>query len=112
MSTLPISANQLATEDIFSILGLQSLTQEEKDIILQKMEQTVLARVYGTILADLHEGEIENFENLHGEDLMRFIAQKGFDIEQMVVEESIRYRMELAMVFQVTTTPNAAPAHA
>jgi len=109
---LPLSLNRLVTEDIFSLLGLQELPDAEKETLLASMEQTVLARVYGAICDELESNELNELDGLHGEPLMQYFANKGFDIPQMMVDESVRYRMELATTFQLMTTPDTEPAAA
>jgi hypothetical protein len=109
MPVLPLSMGRLATEDIFSLMGLQNMPDTEKDKILAKLEHTVLARVYGDIISQMEPEDAVQMEELEGEQLMQFIAEKGFDLVQLLQAESIRYRMELAVTFQVLTTPSTIP---
>ncbi len=106
---LPLTLNRLVTEDIFSLLGMQDIPESDKENLIENMEQTVLARTYGAICKELSSEDLNELDKLHGEELMNYLANKGFDVPQMMVDESVRYRMELATTFQLLITPDTEP---
>jgi len=109
---MAITPQQFATEDFFTLVGLADISDEDKQEILESMSKTVHARVYSNIYAELDEQEQEEMNSTPTTKLIPFLRAKGFDLEEMIVEEALKYRLELATMFDLAVHPNQAAAAA
>ena len=107
-----VTLERAATEDFFSLVGLEEISEEDKDQILESMTKTVYARVYGYIYAQLSPEEQRHLDALDPEHLIEFFIQCGFNVPEMLTEEAINYRVELAKMFELATTPILPQAQA
>lgn len=105
MAQAEITIDKVLNEEFFSLVGLESITEDEKETILQKMNETVQARVYLGIMEKLDEDERTVMDRKNGDELLNFLVEKGFDLPEMVIEEALKYRLELAHLFQIATSP-------
>lgn len=109
--TTPLTLKRVAEEDFFSLIGMDNLPDEEKEQILNDMNETVQAKVYLRIFEQLDEEGRKKMEELTGDDLAHFLVDKGFDLTGILLEEALTYRMEVATLFLTATeTPSAATA--
>ena len=110
----------LLEDDLFEVVGLASLTDEEKAEYLSTMLQTVYARTLLQIELELDDADKEVFAGLHADQLVEFLKQRDLDLVGLLAEEAIRYRQEVIMTYLTarnqyleTELPGEAPlAHA
>jgi hypothetical protein len=98
---------RIATEDIFSLLGLQGLSDDKKEEVLDQMYKTVVARVYTSLRDSLSEADRARFDSQEAEAMPAFLQEVGIDIDAMVAEEAVRYRVELATMVDMLIAPAA-----
>lgn len=103
MPTSVSTLDEIMTEDLFSLLGLQGIPDFEKEEILENMNKTVHARVFNTVMTELSAEERAEFDDLSSEKIIPYLTEKGFDVPRMIVQESIAYRVELVKLFEVAT---------
>ena len=108
--TQDLTIERILKEDFFSLVGLQDITDEEKMEILESMNKTVQARAYLKVSEQLDPDERIVLDHKTGDELMQYLADKGIDLVNTVMEEAVKYRLELATLFQVATTPGALAA--
>jgi hypothetical protein len=106
-STPPLTLENAASEDFFSLVGLQDIDDEQKSEILESMTTTVYSRVYGYIYYQLTPEERKEMDILSTERMIDYLVSKGFDVPEMLVTEAANYRIELAKMFELATTPNS-----
>lgn len=86
--------------DIFTLLGLQGVSQQKKDDLLEVMLYTVTNRVIARILDQLNESKQKELEVLLDETgadrLVVFLAQNGIDYAELFSQESLVYKAEVA----------------
>lgn len=109
---LDFTLERLLTEDIFSLVGMGSLSDDEKNTILDDMQHTVMARVYATILAGMSEADRTTFDTLSGDQLEQYLDEHGINLTAQIAEETVRYRLELATAFQEVVAAESAPTPA
>lgn len=103
----PLTLERIASEDFFTLLGLQHISAEEKEAMLEKMNETVQARVLLRILEQLSPAEQRQLDNQPTESFIEFLEQKGFNIPALYLEEALQYRLEIAQMFELATQPSA-----
>jgi hypothetical protein len=101
--------SQVLTTDIFSLLGLESLSDEEKESLLTQMNQVVLARVYLKAGEQLGPDKVQYSESLPNDKYIEFLHQEGIDLANLIITEAFAYRAELASAMG-HTTPQVAIA--
>ena len=86
--------------DIFTLLGLQGVSQQKKDDLLEVMLYTVTNRVIARILDVLDEPKQKELELLldetGGDRLVSFFADNGIDYSELFSQESLVYKAEMA----------------
>lgn len=109
---LNITIERLLTEDIFSLVGLEGLSDDEKNQLLDDMQRTVVARVYSLVLAGLSDQDRAAFEALPPEQIEDYLSERGISLATLIAEESVRYRVELATLLEQVVAAEAHPAAA
>ena len=99
-------------EDFFTLLGLENLSDQEKEEISETLSKTVHAKVYAKLMETLSQEEQEKFENLAPEDMIPFLMELGFDLPTLIIEESINYRLEVASIYGIVVAPLQADQRA
>jgi len=102
MNSTP-TVQELVEGDIFEVLGMQELSDEDKKSLVTQMLETVQARVYTKIYQQLDEEEQQEINTIGSDRILTYLMQKGFDVMTMVIEEGVRYRLELIAVFKGAT---------
>jgi hypothetical protein len=105
-----ITLERLLTEDIFSLVGLEGLEDEKKAALLSDMQRTVLAKVYADILESMDEEEKTVFESLPADQIEGHLERRGIGLAELISEESVRYRVQLALAMQNLLKPGANSA--
>lgn len=101
----PITFERFLTEDFFSLLGLEDLSEEAKADIIDSLNKTVQARVYATMYERLSVAQREKLDSLPAGEIIPYLQELGFDIPEMVYQESLRYRLEVAKMYETVTAP-------
>jgi hypothetical protein len=100
-----INLRRVAEEDFFVLMGMDTLPDSEKADILRSINDTVQARVYLAVYDQLSVLERQEMDVTAPDQLISFLKNKGFDLPQMIIEESIRYRFELAHLMHAAISP-------
>jgi hypothetical protein len=102
MTALPgllSTPSDFVTKDIFELLGLQSISQQKKDDLLDVMLYTVTNRVMAQILDQLSKEQQEKLEVLLEEDdtekLVAFLEERGIDYNELFSQEALIYKAEM-----------------
>ena len=92
--------SELLQANIIGIMGLESLPDEEKSALLDKMQDLVQKRVGLRVMDELSDEDalkMAEFEN-DPEGALTFIAQKMPDFETIVNDEIVKLKAEMAAV--------------
>lgn len=99
------------TKDIFQLLGLGGVSQQQKDDLLEVMLYTVTNRVMARILDQLSEDEQHQLEGfLDREDtagMVAFLQQHDIDYAELFSQEALVYKAE---VVNLVSNPDSAKA--
>ena len=105
MVPFPILPKQkFLEEDIFSLLGLKMISDEKKDVLLEKFSEVVNARVFVRILDSFSEVERQELETVAPDELMLRILENSTDVVGIIAEESVRYRAQLVQTMTSAST--------
>ena len=85
--------------DLFEIVGLGSMSIEEKEEFMSTMLQTVYARTLLQVENLLEGDDKQAFADLHADQMMEFLQARDFDLVTMLAEEAVRYRQEIIMTY-------------
>ena len=100
-----LTLKRVAEEDFFSLVGLSDLSDEKKEEILAAINKTIFTRVYGYIYQEFTPELRAELDTIPAEKMILFLTEKGFNIPQMIIEETLSYRLELAKMFELATNP-------
>jgi VIT1/CCC1 family predicted Fe2+/Mn2+ transporter len=104
----PITLDRFLTEDFFTLLGMEELPEEKKQLYLDMMSRTVLARVFQAISAELSAEERAELDQISSEEMVDYLQQKGFDVATLILNEAMRYRAEVTVAFSHATEAAAS----
>jgi len=94
-----VTLKEVIEEDIFNLIGLDSVSDEEKMGLYKKILETVRFRVFCRFDESLKDNEREEFKKVlyEGDDekLKDFYKSKNFDFDTVMIEEALRYKIEL-----------------
>lgn len=104
----------LLIDDFFAAIGMTDFPVTEKANILSQMVQNITLRVLSRVLLDdrLDEQQKAEVKELQPEELQSFLTEKGIDLGAIIVEESLKHRLEVIMVYKNGMTPEYSAAHA
>ena len=95
------SLQDIVNKDIFTLLELEHLPQEKKDELFQEAYETIMNQVMLRI-ADLLEDNLEEFKTVldqqDAEKALQYLMDKGVNLEQLVAEESLAYKLQMASI--------------
>jgi len=100
--------DQLVNEDFFKLLGLQSLSDDDKQEMLDRMNETVRARVFLQIIEHLSQEDREFFDQLPADDMLPFLQKHNINVEELIINEALNYRLEILAMYTMATQPVAA----
>jgi hypothetical protein len=109
---MPVNLNDPETiidQDIFALIGLDKLSSDKKNKMMDDMMRTVENRIIARILDVLDKDEEEQFEKAideGGDAVKNFLKRKGLDLVNVSAQEAIAYKAEMMAVF------NGAPSMA
>ncbi len=105
------NVDDLLREDIFKLLHLEGLGEEQKAALIEKMDNTIQARLVTRIASILSEQEAERFSQLaesnDQEGMKTLLTTNGIDATQLATEEAIRFRVELVEMIDLATQNNS-----
>lgn len=85
--------------NIIEMLGLQALSFEEKQRLIDTLTELIGAKILARIFEKLSDADKEAFEKAldtgTAEQLSAWLKEKGFDMEQMAVEEVAKVKEDL-----------------
>lgn len=90
---------KLIDQDIFEAIGLDNLSGEEKNNLLQSFSETIFQAVMMRVAVKLMGTDREEFERLiqegQEEKIGEFLSRKVTDIESIATEETLRFKQML-----------------
>jgi len=91
-------------KDLLELMGAQNMPEEQKAELYQKMSDTVQNRVFARVDDALDEQGKQEFSRLLDEGdsnkINEFLQGKGIDVNKLLVEESLTYKMEMMSLFK------------
>lgn len=91
-------ADELMNQDIFKVLKLDHLSQEEKDKLQEKMVNTIqgriMARIMDVLSAEDQKKLNELFDKNDDKEIEEFLKNKT-DMQNIVVQEILLYKAEM-----------------
>ncbi len=101
------NVQELLEKDIFELLHLEGASDEQKEALINKMNESVQARIVVRMASQVSEEEAQQFahlaENNDQEGMKQFISEHGLDLAQMAAEEALKFRIELAETLDLAT---------
>lgn len=92
-------SKDIVEKDIIELIGGENLSQEQKDSLYEKMLETVKFRVFDRIDASFDDSEALEWKNLveAGDQaaIEEFYKNKNINIEQLMADESLKYKVEI-----------------
>jgi hypothetical protein len=85
---------------ILEILNAQNLSEDEQKTLFEKMLGTIRLRALDAITQKLSAEDLETFKQIADgkpqEELDLFLEGKGMNLQDIMVEETIKYKVEVA----------------
>lgn len=114
-----MTPEQLFNADIFELLHLQDLPEEQKQRQLAEMEEALQGEIFANVVSRLPDDVLPDFEAVveerNPEKLRAFLTGRGIDLQAIVVEETLKYRYELVRTVEARLSeeqPASASHHA
>lgn len=99
-----LTYKKLVETDIFDLIGApKSISKEEKETLILKMQATIENRVIARIMDKLSDAEIKEFDQkmqIGQKDGFEYLKSRKIDFNKLVLEESIILKTELADLAQ------------
>lgn len=96
--------DDLIRQDLFKLLGLEAISDEEKAVLYQKVLTTIQNRVIAQLMDRLTDAEAEEFSKFAeaGDQagLTGFLTERKIDILDLMVKEALVYKAELVTLAQ------------
>lgn len=96
--------DDLIKQDLFKLLGLEAISDDEKAALYQKVLTTIQNRVIAQLMDRFTDAEAEEFGNLAetGDQtrLSQFLEDRQIDILDFMVKEALIYKAELVTLAQ------------
>ncbi len=93
------TVKDIIEKDIFTLLGAESLTAEEKNELMAKMLDTIRFRVIDRVSEMISKDEMNMWMDLmepdKNEELNKFLADRKINLSQMMMEEAVNYKIQL-----------------
>jgi len=94
-----LTLEEVVKKDITELLGAEAFSEEEKAGLYEKMLETIRLRAFERFDDTLKDIEREEFKKIldegNDEEVKQFYASKDFDFEKVMVEEALKYKIEL-----------------
>src|SRR3989344_8460155 len=96
---LTVSIQELVEKDFFTLAGLDKLSDEEKDALLENILNTIRNRVVIRIIESFPENERPHFDSVlqgeNEEEISTLLTNRRVDVDQLVAEESLIFKSQL-----------------
>ena len=98
--------------DLLSSLGLLTASQKEREEALRQMTRIILAEVSRRIKKSIPLDKREEYENIFADTAspqemrMRFLRENVADFQDIVLEETVRFKLEAMEAVQTAPTKN------
>ena len=106
------SVGDFIEKDILTLMGAESMSDEEKVELYNKMLETIKSRVIIRVLDSLSEEEYANVKKaLSDEDEEKFaqlVLDSGMDLSKIYSEEALLYKMEMVNLMQMANSKKEA----
>jgi len=91
------TSQNLFGDNIIALLGLESLPNEEKAALLEKMTELILKRVMLRVAEQLTEDDAKMLaeSQMSPSEMMAFAAEKVGNFEEILKEEVIKAKQEM-----------------
>ena len=93
------TGSEIIEEDILKLLGASDMSEEEKNDLYQKMNDTVANRVTARIVDALTDEEVDKWTKLLDEnkeaDARKMLEEKGVDLPKLIAQEAVIYKTQL-----------------
>lgn len=91
------SKKELLNENIISLLGLQTLSDEEKLAMVEKMTDLVQKRVMLGLFEKLSEADKEKLASIsdNAEAVITFLSEKVPNMDKIFTDEIIKIKQEM-----------------
>lgn len=103
-TTKDLLEKEFNEENIFNQMGLENLPEKEKDNLLTKMVDTVIARVSVIVMRRLKEEEQKKLEDLlkEGDDdkVIKFLREYVPDYDSLLYNETQALKSELVEAYK------------
>ena len=86
-------------DDLFVQLGLENISRDEKLKHLEEWNGMVRDRVMLRITDALSEADKQSLEQLEGDAFNSFVQEKAPQFDDLVVQESLKFREEMIADF-------------
>lgn len=92
-----VTSQNLLGDNIIALLGLESLPNEEKAAMLEKMTELVQKRVMLRVVESLSEEDAQTLANsqMSPTEMVAFAAEKVGNFENIVREEILKVKQEM-----------------
>ncbi len=81
-------------KNIIDLLGMQGLSEEKKKEFQDNVLKAIENRTYARVLKLLEEkGRVEEYKK--AEDIDKFLADVGIDVDKIYVEEALYYKLQM-----------------
>ena len=95
-----ISYDDIINRDILDLMGAQNMPEEKKKELYTKIIETIENRVVSRISGELSENDLEEWKKLadegNKEKMQTFLKSKNIDLNQLMIQETLFYKSELA----------------
>lgn len=100
-----VTLDNLLNKDFFDLIGLSELPDDKKQEMAIEMAATIQGRAFRTITQLLGEKKSEQLDSLPSEQVLAFLEENGINSIDIMLQEAIKYRIEVATLFQSAITP-------
>lgn len=89
-------------KDIFELLDLKDISQEEKEELSQVMEETIKNRTIARLVDSLEDEEMRIWDTLKSDDeKMDFLSKRNISLAQIILEEALMYKAEILELIKI-----------
>lgn len=97
---LKLDMKQLLQSSLFDVLGLNGLPEAEQDelrlMVMESIRDRVLVRIVDILGPTREKQWFELLDQSDDAAVQGFLTDNGIDVDQLALEEAIRYKIDLA----------------